>query len=170
MNSFEVVSPIKVKGELIKPAKAGEQPNTVELSDKTAQLLLGTKSIKTPSGNAQEVAQKAALLDAAAAEKNRVDALVKRAKELGITHADAIKTEALETLVAEAEATGQANAEPEGHITGAVTFDGNTVELSQMKAEELKKLATDMGIEGAQKMNKADLVAAIKAVPVKPAE
>lgn len=61
-------------------------------------------------------------------------------------------------------------AEPEGHITGAVTADGNTVDLSEMKAEELKKLATDMGIEGAQKMNKADLVAAINAVPVEPAE
>lgn len=108
MNSFEVVSPIKVKGELIKPAKAGEQPNTVELSDKTAQLLLATKSIRAPSG--------------------------------------------------------------EGHLAGAVTFNGQVIDLSQMKAEELKKLATDMGIEGAQKMNKADLVAAIKAVPVKPAE
>lgn len=63
-----------------------------------------------------------------------------------------------------------ADAEAEGSITGAVTVNGDTVDLSQMKADELKKLATDMGIEGAQKMNKADLVAAINAVPVEPAE
>jgi Transcription termination factor len=63
-----------------------------------------------------------------------------------------------------------ADAEPQGNITGAVTADSDTVELSQMKADELKQIATDMGIEGAQKMNKADLVAAIKAVPVEPAE
>lgn len=134
-------------------------------------------------------------------EAARVEALIKRATELGITDAISIKTEALEAMVAEAEekakavshteklavadsttitgdGSGQAlpNASNTEHaadgvdgemtaiLTGAVTQDGRVVELKELSAAALKKLAGELGIAGAAQMKKEALVEAITAV------
>lgn len=61
-----------------------------------------------------------------------------------------------------------AKSEPEleGHLAGVVDADGNVVELADMPAEQLQAIAADMGIEGAEQFNAAELADAIGAEPV----
>lgn len=49
-------------------------------------------------------------------------------------------------------------------LTGAVTKDGRVVELSKLKVEILKTLATDLKVSGVDQMKKEALIEAITAV------
>lgn len=74
----------------------------------------------------------------------------------------------IETAAA-AELVDQAQLQPGevvGHLDGAVEQDGTFVPLAEMGEEQLRKLAADMGIAGADAMASAELAAAIAGEPV----
>lgn len=121
--------------------------------------LLKNGSIKETASAANSSADAADLKEAA-----RVEALIKRATELGIADAITIKTEALEAMVAEAEEKAAADSQAAATLTGAVTKDGRVVELKALKVEQLKALAKDLEIAGADQMKKEALVEAITAI------
>ncbi|QSX32619.1 Rho termination factor N-terminal domain-containing protein [Shewanella avicenniae] len=54
----------------------------------------------------------------------------------------------------------------DGFIAGVADADGKVTALKDMKADELKALAKDLGIEGYANMTKPKLAEAIAAVPV----
>lgn len=54
----------------------------------------------------------------------------------------------------------------EATLAGVADKDGNVTDLKAMKKDELIQIASDMGIEGAADMTKAQLIAAIEAEPV----
>jgi hypothetical protein len=51
--------------------------------------------------------------------------------------------------------------EPNEGLAGAVDYDGRLVELASMKVDQLKPLAKELGIEGADQMKKDVLIEAI---------
>ena len=57
---------------------------------------------------------------------------------------------------------GLAYAHEEDLCAGAITDDGDVVPLDEMRVPALKNMATDLGVEGAANMKKADLIAAIE--------
>ena len=85
-------------------------------------------------------------------------------KDLGIEKAEG------DVLVASGMAEWLDKLPKTGTLVGAVNGEGVTVPLEKWNKPELFKLASDMGIEGADGMTKAELVTAIKAVPVEPGE
>ncbi|MCY9821637.1 Rho termination factor N-terminal domain-containing protein [Aeromonas media] len=53
-----------------------------------------------------------------------------------------------------------------GYLAGVATLDGKVTPLAEMKVDELRELAVEMGIPGAASMKKAELAAAIAATEV----
>lgn len=175
---YVALCPVAIGKKIIEIGK----PLPADVSDGKIKSLLANDSIKEADA-ADEVDNVADLKEAA-----RIEALINRAIELGIPHAVEIKTEALEIMVADAEAktvadtttitgdgSGQAAPdfsnsvkEAEGiataTLTGAVTKDGRVVELNALSVAALKKLATDLEIAGASELKKEALVDAITAV------
>lgn len=154
-----------------------------DVSEGKIQALLANGSIESSANSVDNAAD---LKEAA-----RVEALIKRATELGIDRPEEIKANALETMVADAEkkaaefkpsvdgdGSGQAlpdasstekvadgvSGEMTATLSGVVTKDGRVVELSALSAAALKKLAADLGVAGAASMKKNALVEAITAV------
>lgn len=58
----------------------------------------------------------------------------------------------------------EVGAEVTGQLAGAVDEDGNLSELDDWKVDDLKQLAKELEIEGADKLKKAELLEAIKAI------
>lgn len=67
---------------------------------------------------------------------------------------------------AEPEGATEEKASANGVLVGVVK-DGETVALNELSLTKLKAMAKDAGVKGYSKMDKDELVAAIKAEPVK---
>jgi hypothetical protein len=127
---------VAIGKKIIKP---GEQL-PADVSDGKIKSLLANQSIEV-AAVADEVDNAADLKEAA-----RVEALIKRATQLGIANAIAIKTEALEIMVADAEAKAIADAETKTVAdTTTITGDGSGQALPDV-SNSVKEAE---GIEGA---------------------
>jgi hypothetical protein len=127
---------VAIGKKIIKP---GEQL-PADVSDGKIKSLLANQSIEV-AAVADEVDNAADLKEAA-----RVEALIKRATQLGIGNAIAIKTEALEIMVADAEAKAIADAETKTVAdTTTITGDGSGQALPDV-SNSVKEAE---GIEGA---------------------
>ena len=133
---FVAMCAIAIGKKIIQP---GEQL-PADVSDGKIKSLLANQSIEV-AAVADEVDNAADLKEAA-----RIEALISRATELGISNAVAIKTEALEIMVADAEAKAVAGAETKT-VADNTTITGDGSGQSLPDASNSVKEAE--GVEGA---------------------
>lgn len=150
---FLALCAIAIGKSIIEPGK----PLPADVTDGKIKALLANGSIEPAVAEIDNAAD--------AAETARIQALICRATELGIHHAEEIKTKALEAMVAEAEAKIAAEGVvfDGGELAGVVTTDGAIKPLEDLTVAELKKMAADAGVKGFANMNKAKLIEALAA-------
>lgn len=148
---FMALCAIAIGKSIIEPGK----PLPADVTDGKIKALLANGSIEPAVAEIDNAAD--------AAETARIQALICRATELGIHHAEEIKTKALEAMVAEAEAAAEGVVFDGGELAGVVTTDGAIKPLEDLTVAELKKMAADAGVKGFANMNKAKLIEALAA-------
>lgn len=106
-----------------------------------------------------------AVIDTEALGISDVEAAVLVRRGVAVVHEEAAPAE-VAPVVDQPEVTNLGLGEVEGQLAGVVDEAGDVVPLADMKKAELVQIATDLEIEGADKLNKAQLVAAIEAQKV----